>query len=226
MVDEWMEMQFFGLGISQTEAIARLPQLQMSLADAGLREPAATWNDESEQILVRFKSSAEGDCTDDEFDERILGALKAVFPEAFEEPETIEDSVLGTLYWNDDLEKWETEIDVEQHRGIAVSIDPEGEDLEPVFARARAIASDLAQISRDVCRTAATEDLLELYNRSWNHGEPIELDTFCGCLELQSVTVTPKGTEFHYDDGELFLGHLVLVTVDCEGVFQSATLAG
>ena len=62
---------------------------------------------------------------------------------------------------------------------------------------------------------------------AWNEEAAIDSAHFAACITLQTVIFYPDGSaELFYDDGDLFAGHVILVSLDTYGALQDATLAG
>jgi hypothetical protein len=75
----------------------------------------------------------------------------------------------------------------------------------------------------------AAGELLELKNSSWleDSEKPVTLEQFKRCMALETVTVYPGGIfSFSYDDGELFWGHVIQVSVSLTEGPTSADIAG
>ena len=73
----------------------------------------------------------------------------------------------------------------------------------------------------------AVDKLLALYNDHWRDDRPLTLKEFMDHLRLCSINVSAgSGAELWYDDGTLFLGHSVVVSLDAEGRYTRSHLAG
>jgi hypothetical protein len=78
-------------------------------------------------------------------------------------------------------------------------------------------------------RSRIVKELLELKNGTWlKEGEKqLTADDFLRRISLSSVTVYSDGSfEFWYDDGDLFLGHSIMVSGSIEGGLTDAGLQG
>jgi hypothetical protein len=141
---------------------------------------------------------------------------------------TIEDELLGTLTWNEDLDWWEGRAVLAPGHAISLSIEVEDATVAPTqeIAHARRILLFLREHEPEG-RLIAADELLEIYNAEWNEGEPLNDEEFMARLTLNDVNVAFDGSaELFYQDDGLFAGHAVLVTVDPNGNFADADIAG
>jgi uncharacterized protein (TIGR03067 family) len=139
----------------------------------------------------------------------------------------IQDRLLGQLTWDDDFDWWETCVELRPGLTIDFHVEP-GDDADDaaVVAAGRDFFRWLRRHERAARRFAAGE-LLDTYNGSWNHGEPISARTFAGRTTLENVGLDPEGgADLYYADGDLFWGHTIIVSVDEGRVFRHATIAG
>jgi hypothetical protein len=143
---------------------------------------------------------------------------------------TIRDEVLGPLTWNTDLDWWEGRVELSPGHPLSLSLSVEDEDAtaDPVreIAHGRRILLFLREHEPEA-RLVAADELLEIYNAEWNEGEPLDEEEFMDRLTLDDVNVSFDGSAelFYLDDG-LFAGHTVVVTVDANGNFADADVAG
>ncbi len=145
----------------------------------------------------------------------------------------IHDEILGTLTWNNSLDWWEGQAELSPGRlvRISLSVDDEkagdevaGEATDREPAR-RALVR--LQEHEPEARIAAADELLEIYNTEWNDVAPLDEDEFTARLTLNDVSLSFNGSaELFYDDGGLFGGHAVLVTMAANGNFTDADIAG
>jgi hypothetical protein len=76
-------------------------------------------------------------------------------------------------------------------------------------------------------RQFAAGELLETHNDAWNEDEPISAQTFAERMTLEGVGVDRDGCgSLYYEDGDLFWGHCIVVSVDRNREFRSADIAG
>lgn len=143
---------------------------------------------------------------------------------------TIQDDLLGSLTWNGDLDWWEGRVQLAPGHPLRLSLSVEVEDADIVpvneIAHARRILLFLREHEPEA-RLVAADELLEIYNAEWNEGDPLEEEEFMERLTLDDVNIAPDGSaELFYQDDDLFAGHTVLVTVDAQGNFSDADIAG
>ncbi|HEY1406055.1 MAG TPA: DUF2262 domain-containing protein, partial [Spirochaetota bacterium] len=151
---------------------------------------------------------------------------KGAFPETKKASGTkpITDAVLGTLVWDDRFDRWETRISFGAKTPVDVSIETGGDNA--ALKRAGKAITRL-QTNEPAARLYAAEQLLESYNDNWNDGKPITVAAFAKKITLESVSIGPDGEcELYYDDGDLFAGHCIIVSMDAKGGFTGADIAG
>ena len=137
-----------------------------------------------------------------------------------------QDPIFGELTWEDNLEWWTGHVEVAPGHAIQVALSTTEGELETLLAQARPLLARIRREEADL-RRATAEALLELYNTAWNEGAAIDGARFAACITLQAVTFYPDGSaEMFYDDGDLFAGHTLLVSLDAQGNLQDATIAG
>lgn len=142
--------------------------------------------------------------------------------------ETRVDAVLGTLVWNADLEWWEGQADI---AGVPIRFSlsqPEdgGSAAAPNIEKARSVIAFLREHEPEA-RLVASDELLEIYNAEWNDGPALSDEEFMARLILDDLSIADDGTaEVFYRDDGLFAGHAVVVTIDENGNFADADVAG
>ncbi|MHC5066558.1 MAG: DUF2262 domain-containing protein [Planctomycetota bacterium] len=140
----------------------------------------------------------------------------------------MEDSDLGTLTWDAQLEGWEGSIQLSSKTPFHLYI----------FARTcLAIDRDITKEARLAiakmrshelaCRRYAAEQLLAIHNAEWAEGRPISAAEFERRLKPDSLEIHESGySEIHFGDDELFWGHSVGVRLRANGDFQEAVIEG
>jgi hypothetical protein len=142
--------------------------------------------------------------------------------------ENLKHAVFGELTWNSELGWFEGRTTCgDMVCDVHVSVDdeeaPHGSTGEavPALERARGRVSEF--------KAKAAEQLLELYNDEWrNEGESTKsADEFIAHLQLDSLSGYPDGTvEVSFTVGELFAGHIVLMSVESDGSVSQVDIAG
>lgn len=111
-------------------------------------------------------------------------------------------------------------------RAISIYIDPDGRALAVCLAVARALVSDFAALEQKA-KASAADELLETYNDGWRFSTalkpdgsyedvdhpPLSAAAFGARLTLSSVSIDGEMATFYFDDGQLFGGHCVVVSV-------------
>ncbi|MBS4207224.1 DUF2262 domain-containing protein [Bacillus sp. FJAT-50079] len=73
----------------------------------------------------------------------------------------------------------------------------------------------------------ASEELIELHNKTWNEGEINSKEEFVNRIKLEGILFFCEGNaELYYNDGDLFWGHTIVVDVNENGEYESAQING
>jgi len=171
----------------------------------------------------------------EELERRLCVALRTVCKPAPAEikrhiaahkPDDRYDDLLGWL-WFDGRDEYSATLDDTEGSG-SFCICVEDTDLDRLIGHARRIRKNLDQIDREVREFAAAR-LLGTHNAVWlQEGEsPKSAQDFMHRMSLSTVSVSSEpGFELWYDDGNLFLGHSILVKANRIGDYRSASVEG
>jgi hypothetical protein len=146
----------------------------------------------------------------------------------FQEPVTIVDELLGTLSLDRSLDRFEGQVLFGKD---LVDLAVDGADtttVQPNLNTARLIVSD-AQVWLSSVTAYAVAELLPLKNECWlDEAEPpLDAERFASRITLDAVNVGISGSfEFWFDDGDLFLGHSIVVAGDLSRGPTRAQLEG
>ena len=141
-------------------------------------------------------------------------------------PEVIYDEVFGRLTWDAQLEWWEGSVEISPGQEVEVSIQDEEGEAEESIARARRAYESVRDSGEYICRCAARE-LLAICNEEWNTGDAFSEDEFIAKMSVDNVTLYPDGAaEVYYDDGGMFRGHKILISVDPDLKARNADIVG
>ena len=141
------------------------------------------------------------------------------------EAEGIDDDVLGRLTFEAG-NAWYTGQVCNEKDTLAISLD--AGDLPACLARGREIVQRLPDFVRSANEYAIAE-LLALKNSGWleEGEEPLIAEEFIARLRLEDINILPHGiAEFWYDDGDVFWGHGIVLTLEPDNRFGEAALFG
>jgi hypothetical protein len=132
------------------------------------------------------------------------------------------------LEWDYDYNRWSGTVSIGGSDGVRVRIDPtESRPDEMTISEDARRAFRTISESETRIREAACAELLATYNQAWNNGAPIEAETFKRRLVLEAITIYEEGmAEIFFGDDDMFAGHSVVVSMNEDGEFDSATIAG
>ncbi|MBV9851048.1 MAG: DUF2262 domain-containing protein [Armatimonadetes bacterium] len=141
----------------------------------------------------------------------------------------LRDKTFGKLTWDDTLDYWNGHADIPGVGPVRISVDSEDDpDISPetAFDNARRAYRTLRD-KEPAARDFAAEALLDTHNQAWNEGAPIDEAAFADKLTLEDISFHPDGSaELFYNAADLFGGHTLIVTIDEDGTFDDAEIAG
>lgn len=109
---------------------------------------------------------------------------------------------------------------------VTLEIEPEDGQLRASDELARMVVESIAEVEARA-KSIASAELLDTYNTSWRgyhevqddgslsdvDNPEINTDEFERALKLTIITITSgQSIDFYFEDGDLFGGHLILVT--------------
>ncbi|MBD2356332.1 DUF2262 domain-containing protein [Tolypothrix sp. FACHB-123] len=140
--------------------------------------------------------------------------------------QVIKNKILGELTWHNDLNWWKGKLEITPGNVISLSVDSENIETPSVSELAYHSFTRIQQQEVNLRRSAANH-LLDLYNDSWNNSDAIDCPTFMNLIKLEAVHLNFDGSAtIYYEDGDLFGGHVIVVSIDCNGIFEDADIAG
>jgi hypothetical protein len=139
----------------------------------------------------------------------------------------VDDDLLEKLEYNEYLNWYAGEIELGEAKKLRVSLSLDGcEDLDDLVRFTKKFLQEIAETDT-LARRFAAEKLLRVYNDSWNEGEDIAESEFTERIALESLTTYPDhSAELCYDDGDLFFGHIIIVSIEEGLTFVDASIAG
>jgi hypothetical protein len=179
------------------------------------------------QALVRFRQPGNAD---------LVGLLSTAahdreleqLASALQVPVLRDDPLFGSLTFNRSLAWWEAKVSWAK-QSVTLHLSAETlADLDAVLVVAHSLWNDQAAWDTRV-REYAVRYLLDLKNASWLDDEetPLSAEQFLNRIALESISVDAEGTfSFMYDDGDLFLGHVIEVSGSLQTGPTHAGIAG
>jgi len=138
----------------------------------------------------------------------------------------INDDVLGRLVWDRRYEWWSGEVALSPEHAVGISVETESDDDASVLPKARRTYQRIKSELDKLLRAAATE-LLVACNESRNAGEAIDAEAFITRMTLSDITFYADGSaELYFDDGGMFDGNSIVVSVTADGDMDEASVAG
>ncbi|MCU0444289.1 MAG: DUF2262 domain-containing protein [Microscillaceae bacterium] len=141
------------------------------------------------------------------------------------ENQLIENRVLGKLTYNPKYEWYEIRF---QENDISFSICiclSSPKKLEKVIQYAE---NQINNKFYEKALSAMENEMLALKNDIWSdEGEEITIEQFRKLVSIDSIIFySDKSSEIYCNDGDMFLGHSIVISVDKKGKYINAALAG
>lgn len=139
------------------------------------------------------------------------------------------DKVLGMFVLNKSIKTFEKEITWAQEKGeLSFDLDDESA-MKEALKTAHILLKDEEKWNKKI-RKYAAQQLLELAN-DWivddEEVDEITEEMFINLMEFSCLCVYPNGDfDVFFDDGDMFLGHSIIVSGNINGEFTSAEISG
>ncbi|MBC8078113.1 MAG: DUF2262 domain-containing protein [Chloroflexales bacterium] len=139
----------------------------------------------------------------------------------------IDDAALGRLTWDDNFDLWDATIALPPASNVGVQIDlGTDQDDAAAIVTGRAFV-DWLRAHEPEARAYAASLMLDGYNSDWGDDEQLTPAAFAERLTLEEIAVGSDGdATLYYNDGDLFGGHVVIVSLDANRTFTDANIAG
>jgi hypothetical protein len=138
----------------------------------------------------------------------------------------IRDEVFGKLRWDKQLGWWGTKLELPPKNRIAVFITNDDTDIGKLLETSKKAFLAIKKDERRL-REGAAAKLLKLHNKTWNEGKPITKEQFISKMRLESLGFYIGGiAEAYYNDGDLFWGHSISVSISKSGKITDAGIEG
>jgi hypothetical protein len=141
----------------------------------------------------------------------------------------IERPELGTLRYQTEYDWYEGKIEV-QHSEILIRLSTdERRKVAAALERATNFVSESERYAQ-LAKEYAAQGLLQIKNETWLEYEdedPLTPEQFKQRMTLESISIDAAGEiSFYHNDGDLFWGHCILVTMDSDNNFIGAEILG
>ncbi|BAB72881.1 DUF2262 domain-containing protein [Anabaena sp. FACHB-709] len=140
----------------------------------------------------------------------------------------IKHEILGELRYDTKFDCYEGQVVFyETQLSISISIE-DNNKLESILTRASSFVRHLKHYAKNA-EEYAVKKLLELKNETWLDEDEIFLtpEDFKNRMMLEGLVFSPDGeVAFYYNDGNLFFGHCILITMDKDNCFIDAGISG
>ena len=215
--------------------------LRVLLSFYPFKNPQVVWRSDERTIKADFDFLASGN---EGFDALTLKLVleTELLPKFYGDKGPVfctEDELLECLLWDSDSSCWKCEIEIRQDHFVTLQLESQQSEErsdggkphsdEPdtrLIERARNLASRLSE-EDSRWRAVASDELLGLYNQSWNDGPPMDAATFQSRLSLRGVALNLDGTTtVDLSQDELFTNHGITLELDADGEVANVRIEG
>ena len=140
---------------------------------------------------------------------------------------TLNDSVLGKLEWDERLEWWSSFVALAPDHEIRVAF--HGKELEAVLEARRNAFVHLRDQEPELRAMIATQmlEMAEDWRDEDEEPDPITLESFVNRVKLESIVFDEDGSaELYYFDDNIFAAHTIMASVNADGKLERTTIAG
>lgn len=138
----------------------------------------------------------------------------------------IGDYLFGNLIWDNELDWWTGNAEINSGQLVDIAIEMADDNYNQI---SESVRTNFIQIREQETyfRLASASVLLDVYNNIWKEGECIDGEAFIKRIHLESIVFHCDGRiSLYYNDGDLFGGHSILVSLSDRGNFIDAVIAG
>lgn len=142
--------------------------------------------------------------------------------------EIIQDKVFGELNWEEKYNWWKGKFLLQPNLEIDVRLDGVKAEIAANITQFQ-LTFEKFCINEPNARIYAAEKLLKIHNDSWRDDdeEIVTTQEFCQGIKPESIIIYDElNAEIYYQDDDLFWGHVIIVSIDENGEFSDATIAG
>ncbi|WP_051038951.1 DUF2262 domain-containing protein [Chamaesiphon minutus] len=141
----------------------------------------------------------------------------------------IECPELGVLRYEEDYDWYKGKFKIQQS-DISIQLSTDAENsVTSALTRATNLVGELENYAQ-LAKEYAAQGLLQVKNETWiddEDEEPLTPEQFQQRMTLESICIDSDGeVSFYHNDGDLFWGHCILVTMNSENRFIEAEIAG
>ncbi|PSB39881.1 DUF2262 domain-containing protein [Chamaesiphon polymorphus] len=136
---------------------------------------------------------------------------------------------IGTLRYEKEYDWYKGKLKIQQS-DISIQLSTDAENsVASALKRASNFVGEVENYAR-LAKEYAAECLLQIKNENWiddEDEEPLTPEQFQQRMTLESISIDADGeVSFYHNDGDLFWGHCILVTMNSENLFIGAETAG
>jgi hypothetical protein len=140
----------------------------------------------------------------------------------------IQHEILGYLRYDNKFCCYEGQVIFhEKELSISLSIDDHSK-VESMLTRASSLVTQLKYYTQSA-KEYAVEQFLKLKNETWldENETCLTSEEFQNRMTLAGLVFSPDGeVDFYYNDGNLFFGHCILITMNKDNCFIAASISG
>ncbi|MGM9946164.1 MAG: DUF2262 domain-containing protein [Lysinibacillus sp.] len=135
-------------------------------------------------------------------------------------------SIFSELQFDSDTKNYDGQIKFNNRDFVDLTISIEMFDKDKVFKLAENTFKKIEELE-EIYKESVAEDLLTIHNETWNEESITSKSEFINRIKLEGILFFCDGNaELYYNDGDLFWGHTIVVSINENGQYQDSQIYG
>lgn len=135
-------------------------------------------------------------------------------------------SIFSEFQFDSDTKNYDGQIKFNNRDFVDLTISIETFDKDKVFKLAENVFKKIEELE-ETYKESIAEDLLTIHNETWNEESITSKSEFINRIKLEGILFFCDGNaELYYNDGDLFWGHTIVVSINENGQYQDSQIYG
>jgi len=135
-------------------------------------------------------------------------------------------SIFSELQFDSDTKNYDGQVKFNNRDFVDLTISIEMFDKDKVFKLAENVFKKIEELE-ETYKESIAENLLTIHNETWNEESITSKSEFINRIKLEGILFFCDGNaELYYNDGDLFWGHTIVVSINENGQYQDSQIYG
>lgn len=135
-------------------------------------------------------------------------------------------SIFSELQFDSDTKNYDGQVKFNNRDFVDLTISIEMFDKDKVFKLAENVFKKIEELE-ETYKESIAENLLTIHNETWNEESITSKSEFINRIKLEGILFFCDGNaELYYNDGDLFWGHTIVVSINENGQYQDSQVYG